>query len=121
MTTRLYMDYTTKSLFEKDGKTYIRTPGVDMGGGGQPVVVYQSGPWAVVKEPGAMAWSGNFTPSMWNPTSYAVVNLETWEQDGRDIQPRKSWRQALKTMKARVDTLAEKTDAVYPPKEVPNV
>ena len=106
---RRYLNFTTPTLFEKDGKTLIRTPGVDMGGGGQPVVLYRKGAWAVVRQPGGMAWSGNGMPWTWHPTSYAVANLETWEQDGEEVEPGRKWKKVVDTMKICVNTLAGET------------
>jgi len=103
---RRFMSYTTPRLYEKDGKTLVATPGVDMGGGGQPEVLHRNGPWAVVRMKGAMAWGGNGMPWRYSPTRYCAVNVETWEQDGEAVEPGRFWQKTVKELKAQVDALA---------------
>jgi hypothetical protein len=109
---REYVSYAAKILGVRDGKTIIVTPGVVFGNTdrGRPEVVYCSGDWAVVKEPGNTYWSSTLQPSAYSPTEYHLINTVTWE-DRAEATPGRRWKKCLDWMKAEADRLASSPTA----------
>ena len=108
----------------------IVTRGVDWGPEGI-IMVYRHKNFAVVKAPGHNAWTGNFSPWRWQPTSYAIVELHEGlspaaYNDGDDwgwmdfmyrtqVEPAHGWRKAKAELIKQVHEMAtdgqEETEA----------
>jgi hypothetical protein len=102
----------------------IVTRGVDWGPGGI-IMVYRHKNFAVVKVPGHNAWTGNYSPWAWQPTSYAIVELfegvapaghslhEDWGYMDfmykTQVEPGHGWRKALKELTQQCIERAEGT------------
>jgi hypothetical protein len=64
--------------YGEEGETYFITPGVQLGGGGgltgMPLVVWQEGPFYIIKVPGAQGWC-QIGDTVYRRTQYFLLEL----------------------------------------------
>ena len=91
--------------------------GIDYGGGNNPEILHRNGKYAVVRVKGSRQWAQVGATKYYGSTYYLIeltfdktsgIGVDWYKfYELKDIDPGNYWQQALKTLKAECDELAE--------------